>query len=252
MTAISWTSLYRYSDINASGLPVSDCRTVPAMTTEFGRRLRQARNAAQLTQVQLSKAAGIGQSTLAELEKSGYGSARVVDLATALNVSPQWLATGAGPMHADGGAQPIDLDNNPDYPAVRRVRFKLSAGIHGYGVDYDGMGDDAPIVFRREWFSRNGYQPGKLLAVRVANGSMEPGLWDGDTVVINTAQTEPKDGAVFAVNYEGHLVIKRLVRDAGQWWLVSDNPDQRRYPRKVCDEHAFLLGEIVHKQSEKI
>ena len=42
---------------------------------------------------------------------------------------------------------------------------------------------------------------------------------NGDTVVINTAQAEPKDGAVFAVNYEGQLVIKRLVRDAGQWWL---------------------------------
>lgn len=48
------------------------------------------------------------------------------------------------------------------------------------------------------------------------------------------------------------VVIKRLIRDGGQWWLSSDNPDQRRYPRKVCDEHAYLLGEIVHKQSERI
>ena len=107
-------------------------------------------------------------------------------------------------------------------------------------------------MFRREWYERNGYQPDKLLAVRVSNGSMEPGLYDGDTVVVNTADTTPADGVVFAVNYEGELVIKRLVRDSGQWWLASDNPDQRRYPRKVCDEHAFLLGRIVHKQSEKI
>lgn len=204
-----------------------------------------------------------GQSAVARLlnespqvvknwETRGVSKAGVIKAQAIIGCSATWLATGAGPMRPGGGAPLIDLDNNPDYPAVRRVRFKLSAGIQGYGVDYDGMGDDAPIVFRREWFSRNGYQPGKLLAVRVANGSMEPGLWDGDTVVINTAQAEPKDGAVFAVNYEGQLVIKRLVRDAGQWWLVSDNPDQRRYPRKVCDEHAFLLGEIVHKQSEKI
>jgi hypothetical protein len=42
------------------------------------------------------------------------------------------------------------------------------------------------------------------------------------------------------------------VRDTGQWWLTSDNPDQRRYPRKACDDSVVLLGRIVHKQSEHI
>jgi len=145
----------------------------------------------------------------------------------------------------------INLDNNPDFPAIRRVRFKLSAGASGFGVDYaDEDGD--PIVFRKVWFEKNGYEPDRLFAVRVANGSMEPGLYDGDTVVVNTQSATPKDGTVFAVNYEGEMVIKRLIRDAGQWWLASDNPDQRRYPRKVCDENSIIIGEIVHKQSERI
>lgn len=154
-------------------------------------------------------------------------------------------------MHTKTQVAPIDLDNNPDYPAIRRVRFALSAGAHGYGVEYEEE-PAAPIVFKRQWYERNGYRPEKLFAVRVMNGSMEPGLYDGDVVVVNTEATTPKDGCVFAVNYEGEMVIKRLVRDAGQWWLCSDNPDQRRYPRKVCDEHCILIGQIVHKQSERI
>ena len=145
----------------------------------------------------------------------------------------------------------IDLENNPDYPAIRRVRFALSAGAHGYAVEYEEE-PAAPIVFKRQWYERNGYRPEKLFAVRVMNGSMEPGLYDGDVVVVNTDAATPKDGCVFAVNYEGEMVIKRLVRDAGAWWLCSDNPDQRRYPRKVCDEHCILIGQIVHKQSERI
>jgi len=145
----------------------------------------------------------------------------------------------------------INLVNNPDFPAIRRVNIKLSAGASGFGVDYV-EDDEAPIVFQRKWFERNGYNPAKLMAVRVCNGSMEPGLYDGDTVVINTADDTPKDGEVFAVNYEGELVIKRMVRDAGQWWLASDNPDQRRYPRKVCGEDVFCIGRIVHKLSERI
>ena len=145
----------------------------------------------------------------------------------------------------------IDLDNNPDYPSIRRVKFKLSAGVSGFAVDYQS-GNGNPLVFRRDWYEKNGYTPSKLFATYVANGSMEPGLYDGDTVVVNTERTEPKDGHVFAVNYEGELIIKRLVRDDGQWWLSSDNPDQRRYPRKVCHEGVCLIGEIVHKQSERI
>ena len=174
--------------------------------------------------------------------------------AAALGVSQQWLATGEGAMQADAGSAPvaIDLENNPDYPAIRRVRFRLSAGASGFSVDYSHNEDGAPIVFQRGWYEARGLKPCKLFAVKVANGSMEPGLHDGDTVVVNTDSVTPKDGVVFAVNYEGEMVIKRLVRDGGQWWLASDNQDQRRYPRKICDEHSVLIGEIVHKQSERI
>lgn len=157
---------------------------------------------------------------------------------------PEWLSQ-------SDYAAPIDLENNPDYPAIRRVNFKLSAGASGFAIEYD-QDFGAPIVFQRQWYEQRGLVPAKLFAVKVANGSMEPGLTHGDTVVVNTEQTTPRDGRVFAVNYEGELVIKRLVRDAGQWWLSSDNPDQHRYPRKVCDEHCLLIGEIVHKQSERI
>ncbi len=49
------------------------------------------------------------------------------------------------------------------------------------------------------------------------------------------------------------MLIKRLVRDSGTWWLSSDNPDQRKYPRKECaGEVCILVGKIVHKQSERI
>lgn len=154
-------------------------------------------------------------------------------------------------LGGESAATPIDLENNHEYPAIRRVTFKLSAGASGFGIQYrDERG--APIVFQRQWYESRNLRPEKLFAVEVSNGSMEPGLYDGDTVVVNTDAVEPKDGVVFAVNYEGELVIKRLIRDEGRWWLSSDNPDQRKYPRKACDEHSVLIGEIVHKQSEKI
>ena len=221
------------------------------MTTDFGKRIKEARKHAGLTQVQLAKKVGIGQSTIAELERSGNGSSYVSTMAVTMRVSPQWLEKGTGEMLSGIGKQPIDLDNNPEYPAIKRVKFKLSAGASGFGVEHlDEEGN--PLVFRKDWYDRNGYDPDLLMAIYIANSSMEPGLFDGDTVVVNTAQTEPKDGCVFAVNYEGEMVVKRLVRDEGRWWLSSDNPDQSRFPRKVCHEGVHLIGEVVHKQSERI
>lgn len=145
----------------------------------------------------------------------------------------------------------IELDNNPDYPAILRVRFKLSAGASGFAVEYQ-QNEGTPMVFSKGWYAKKGLTPDRLFAVTVSNESMKPGLNDGDIVVVNTESTTPKDSHVFAVNYEGELVIKRLIRDAGEWWLSSDNADQRRYPRKLCGEGVFLLGEIVHKQSDVI
>lgn len=147
------------------------------------------------------------------------------------------------------------MGDEPDtdvYIEIRRVKLRLSAGILGFAVEYLDDSDAAPLWFRRAWLARRGWNPAKLLALNVGGLSMYPGLKHGDTVLVNTASTTPKDGKVFAVNYEGEAVIKRLVRDAGQWWLSSDNPDQATYPRKLCDEHCILIGEVVHKQSEEI
>jgi phage repressor protein C with HTH and peptisase S24 domain len=43
-----------------------------------------------------------------------------------------------------------------------------------------------------------------------------------------------------------------MKRDAGQWFLSSDNANKTRYPDKLCDEHAQLIGRVIYKQSERI
>jgi phage repressor protein C with HTH and peptisase S24 domain len=214
-------------------------------------RLARARERAGLTQQQLANLAGVSQSTIGNIE-AGLRQSRgsLPQIAEALGVRLKWLRDGEEPG-IDQLRRLVEMADNPEYPAIRRVRFKLSAGASGFAVEYD-EGDAPPIVFRKEWFVRRGLRPDRLFAVEVTNGSMEPGLYAGDTVVVNTDETKERDGEVFAVNYEGELVIKRLVRDDGQWWLASDNPDQRRFPRKLCDERVFIVGRIVHKQSEHI
>lgn len=150
-----------------------------------------------------------------------------------------------------GASNSQAIDSDIDHIAIKRVDLKISAGISGFGVEYLN-GERSPIFFRRDWIEKKGFNPDKLHAIAVSGESMEPSLYDGDLVVINTDEQKPVDGEVFAANYEGEVVIKRLIREAGQWFLSSDNPDKRRYPNKLCHEHCFIIGRIIYKQSERI
>lgn len=148
-------------------------------------------------------------------------------------------------------AQLVSLTEHPDLLEVPRVKFKLSAGVSGFAIDVE-EGNGKPIFFRQDWFKFHGYRPDDLFAVRISGQSMEPRLWEGDLVVINTASANPVDGEPFALNYEGELVIKRLRRDAGEWWACSDNPDQQRYAPKRCTEDVKIIGMVVYRQGERI
>ncbi len=176
-------------------------------------------------------------------------------------ISASWLDTGEGSMTAGQGwrfkatpmqeVQIADLDD-PGLVRIQKVRLKLSAGIMGFQVEPDRRESGIATVPRR-WVEKYGYIPGKLLAIEVKGESMEPSLYEGDTVVINTGDTKPMDGAVYAFNYEGEPVVKRLSRDAGRWWLTSDNPDQRKFHRKVCEgDTCMIVGRVVRKESERI
>jgi phage repressor protein C with HTH and peptisase S24 domain len=228
------------------------CIVMLTTVKTIAERLKHARAAKGWSQGQLAAAAGLSQGTIGNIESGArQAHASLIAIAEALGVSYKWLANGEGSSYAARESEAVYLVNNPEYPAIRRVRIHLQAGVTGFTVENETE-DAAPIVFRSEWFKRHGYRPENLIATCIKGDSMQPGLFDGDTIVINTAQTEPKDGAVFAVNYEGEAVVKRTVRDGGQWWLSSDNPDQARYPRKIANGTAIIIGQVVHKQSERI
>ena len=181
------------------------------------------------------------------IKGTNSGSKYLVQLAEVLKTTPNALLYGD-----KNKSKEIDLENNPDYPTIKKVRLKVSAGITGFTIDsYEP--DTTLQAFKAEWFTKNGFVPSKMLALIVSGESMEPTLYDGDTVVINTADTNLKDGEVFVFNLDGEVVIKRAVKDSGQWWLDSDNKNNTRFTRKACPDGICIpIGRVVQKQSMRI
>lgn len=216
-------------------------------------RLRAALQEARMNQSELARRVGVTRGAVSFWLNSATTSLageNLLKVASVLSVSPSWLATGRGNMK-QASMQEIPLQGNPDFPAIRRVKIKISDGGIGYGIE-PFEEDHAPIVFHKSWYVNNDFDPEKLLAIKVPGASMEPGLYDGDWVVANTADTLPRDGIVFALIYDGEVVVKRLFKSEGAWTAASDNFDKRIYRDRSINDNTVIIGRIVHKQSERI
>ncbi|HEX8602164.1 MAG TPA: S24 family peptidase [Pseudoduganella sp.] len=216
------------------------------------------------TRKALAEASGWSEARISQILSSTYREGRAFSekiarkLENDLSLPAMFFDHGAIALAEEAGAapnflrvRPVDA-HSPGMVQIRRVRLRLSAGIVGFAVEPD---EEAGASFgvETDWLARNRFDPDDLLALEVTGESMEPRLYKGDLVVVNTADKAPADGQVFAVNYEGETVVKRLTRDAGNWWLTSDNPDGRRFPRKLCDGvTCLLIGRVVLKKSENI
>lgn len=230
----------------------------------WARAQKGDRDGIEFTQQDLADKAGVTQGNIAHLESGRSKTSRnLTKIAAALGVSPDWLADGKGSAFSEGGStSPKEVPgthrvgmSDPDSPSrimIRKVAgLRLSAGITGFQVELDPR-DHGMWDVPARWLQRKGYSPSALLAMEVKGESMEPNLYDGDLVVINTADTHLVNGEVYAINYEGEAVIKRMIREGGQWYLTSDNPAPR-YGRRNCrGSDCIVIGKVVRRETDYV
>jgi phage repressor protein C with HTH and peptisase S24 domain len=232
----------------------------------WARGQKAQRDNAEFTQQDLANRAGVTQGSIAHLESGRTKTSRsLTKIAAALGVSSEWLADGKGAPFTTSIAEGIDLQQlpgtmrvfaaDPDHPSRTKIpkvaELKLSAGITGFQVQLDER-DGGEWDLPTRWLEKKGLNPRHLLAIEVTGESMEPNLYEGDLVVINTADTHLINGEVYAVNYEGEAVIKRLIREGGMWYLSSDNM-QPKFARRVCQgRECIIIGKVVRRETDQI
>lgn len=232
----------------------------------WARGQKADREGADFTQQDLADRAGVTQGSIAHLESGRTKTSRsLTKIAAALGVSTEWLADGKGapfptsstppsPVEQLPGSRPVAA-SNPEHPSRTKIpkvaELKLSAGITGFGIELDDR-DNGEWDLPTRWLEKKGFNPRHLIAIEVKGESMEPNLYEGDLVVINTADTNLVNGEVYAINYEGEAVIKRLIREGGMWYLSSDNT-QPKFARRVCHgRECIVVGKVVRRETDQI
>ena len=150
-----------------------------------------------------------------------------------------WLLTGKGLPYLDkarpenAGAVPVsntgsgavDTLGNPvdlrEFVFIPRYSVEAAAG-HGQAVN-----DEKPLfcmAFRRYWIENYvTRQTDKLSVISVKGDSMEGILNHGDNILINHAETEPRDG-LYVLRIGNDLFVKNIQRLPGRLLVKSANP----------------------------
>lgn len=193
--------------------------------------------------------------------KKGPEAHTVVRLAEACNVSFQWLYEGTGPMERERKQESdetpaetlrlsIDDKDSGKFVGIRMLTRVLHAGVDGVDGDFeydDGIALSLPL----DWVNAKRLDPSKLVALKVKGQSMYPTMREGDVVIVNTADRDPVDGDLFAVNHHHKPVVKRLERENGIWHLASDNR-LPAYSRRPVEEETEIVGRVVRMQVDFI
>lgn len=140
-----------------------------------------------------------------------------------------------------------------DAIAIKESRLvKFSAG-NGHRIDFELIEESEPAIYRRSWLQREGLNPDHLRRFKVKGDSMEPFLFENDSVLVNLAENDPArliDGKVYALRYGEDLRMKRLYRRIdGTLILRSDNPTygDEPVPPHLAEEHITIIGRVRDK-----
>ena len=176
--------------------------------------------------------------------QSGIGDKLARDIEKKLGLPILWLDGEMSRGAVVEWDKAEDLPEGGQYILIDRYDLNLSAG--GGHLQWVVHEKD-PLAFRVNFFRAKGLRQQDCRALYVRGDSMEPVLWDGDTVLIDTSKRTVKDGDIYAVLYGDEYRIKRLFNlPGGGLQLVSDNRIYRALdiPAEAV-EHLTILGRMV-------
>lgn len=194
-----------------------------------------------------AKKIGVSQATLHNYMKGRTPSTEsLYNICNKCGVNLNWLVTGQGSQYiSETPIAPEEEIEGKEYVRVPRYEVAASAG-GGAFVESEQIVDY--LSFRSEWV-RNalGVSPKALALINVIGDSMEPTLSDGDVVLLDTTLQGVQDSAIYVMQLNGTLLVKRIQnRLDGSLEVMSDN--SRYKPETVSGEainQLKIIGRVV-------
>lgn len=171
-----------------------------------------------------------------------------VKAASYLDVSSIWLMSGEGSQHAEAIGLIVDdasmeqegLIGIPEY------RINFACGSDPGEPTFEEITESEKAWYRPEWFQKRQINPDNCKRFKVRGTSMEPMIWDRDTILVDCTPQEIIDGKIYAFCVNGKMKVKFLFTKVdGSILIKSFNTnveDEKIYPGGR--DHFTLIGRV--------
>lgn len=196
---------------------------------EFKDRLKIALDGKSIGK--FASSSGVTETSIRKYLAGTLPSIKVAsELAAALNVNLEWLATGRGAsgLEFDNETSTFaDVGKLSQIPPSKFIGIPLldvtaSAGHGSVVLDDKRTGF---VHFEESWL-RSTYHlnPNELFSLQAVGESMEPTIKPGEFLLVSTAEQHVKPGdGIFVIRIDGNILVKRLQVMPGKIKVSSDN-----------------------------
>lgn len=241
------------------------------MIMTIGEKIKAHRKARDLTLTQLEEKTGINNGNLSKIERNQQSltNETMNKLASVFGISLAELfadfseETGlaeTGILSARKVNGPLTISRPvtfyrqlKDIPeevnvVINGIRLTTSDEQHPPGSPFWVMDEAKRATFQGESLRQLDSRPADLASVRIKDDTMQPRLFSGDYVVVDTKDTEiPDTGGVFCVIIDARIIAVRRVfqRPAGSLMVVCDN---QNYPNMTLSaaeaSYITIVGRV--------
>lgn len=214
----------------------------------FSERLIAAMNSAGLSQGQLAELVGVSQPAIQKMTsgKTG-GSRKIVEIAGALGVRPEWLSSGVGAMRNDGQMPAKPASTIDQVFRVEVLDLMVSAGPGVVNSEFieilrsvEYSEDDARRMF-------NGRKQEQIRIINVRGDSMSGTIEPGDLLFVDISVQSFDGDGIYAFLYDDTAHVKRLQKMKDKLLVISDNQTYRPWEPIEKDEmnKIFVFGKVI-------
>ncbi|HBW8055422.1 TPA: helix-turn-helix transcriptional regulator [Klebsiella pneumoniae] len=218
------------------------------MKTTLAERLREARKAASMTQKTLGDAVGVSQAAIQKIETGRAAqTTKLLDIAKALRVRPEWLSSGTGAMRADGEDDKKPSHINHDVFRVDILDLAVSAGpgiVNQEFVEILHSVEYAPAEARHMF---DGRKAENIRIINVRGDSMSGTIEPGDLLFVDISVNSFDGDGIYAFLYDDTAHVKRLQKMKDKLLVISDNKSYAAWDPIEKDEmnRVFVFGKVI-------
>lgn len=201
-----------------------------------------------MTQKALGEAVGVSQAAIQKIETGRAAqTTKLLDIANALRVRPEWLSSGTGAMSADRESDKNPSRTNQDVFRVDILDLAVSAGpgiVNQEFVEILRSVEYEPAEARHMF---DGRKAENIRIINVRGDSMSGTIEPGDLLFVDISVKSFDGDGIYAFLYDDTAHVKRLQKMKDKLLVISDNKSYAPWDPIEKEEmnQVLVFGKVI-------